>query len=234
MLNDWRLLLGLMVLMLAGCRQEMAQQPSYRPLRSSAFFADGRSARPLVSGTVARGQLNDDVHLYTGQHPKHFTSALTAAGIIGTMGAHPFTPLTWPLDPPLYADTFPMPITADVLSRGKERFDIYCAVCHDRAGTGHGMIVQRGFTQPPSYHTDLARGLLLQGHRVKLRDAPVGYYFAVITRGFGAMPDYAEQVPVPDRWAIIAYIRALQLSQHATLKDLRDEDEKQKWLRGLP
>ena len=227
-------ILGLLLLFLAGCRQEMASQPSYRPLQPSAFFEDGMSSRPQVKGTVARGQLKDDVHLYAGECPEQFQMILQAVGVAGTAAGKPIEAMSWAFDRPLYADTFPLPITLKVLERGRERFDIYCAACHDRVGTGNGTIVQRGFTQPPSYHVDLARGLQLRGISQKLRDAPVGYYFEVITRGYGAMPDYAEQLSAPDRWAVIAYIRALQLSQRATLADVRDESVKQKLLRGLP
>jgi mono/diheme cytochrome c family protein len=226
--------LGLGLFLLAGCRQEMAQQPSYRPLRPSAFFENGMSARPLVKGTVARGQLKDDVHLFEGKWPAEIQNGLQAAGIVGSAAGNPMAAMTWEFDRTLYADAFPFPIGREELNRGQERFNIYCAICHDRTGTGRGMIVQRGFTQPPSYHTDLSRGLQLRGVRQKLRDAPVGYYFEVITRGFGAMPHYAEQVAAKDRWHIIAYIRALQLSQQATLADVRDEEAKQQLLRGLP
>ena len=226
--------LGLGLFLLAGCRQEMAQQPSYRPLRPSAFFENGMSARPLVKGTVARGQLKDDVHLFEGKWPTEIQNGLQAAGIVGSAAGTPMAAMIWEFDRTLYADAFPFPIGRKELDRGQERFNIYCAICHDRAGTGRGMIVQRGFTQPPSYHTDLSRGLQLRSVRQKLRDAPVGYYFELITRGFGAMPDYAEQVSAKDRWHIIAYIRALQLSQQATLVDVRDEKAKQQLLRGLP
>ena len=226
--------IGLGLLLLSGCRQEMAHQPSYRPLRPSVFFEDGMSARPLVKGTIARGQLKDDVHLYEGKWPAEIQGGLQAAGIIGAAAGNPMETMAWGFDRALYADSFPFPITRQVLDRGQQRYNIYCAVCHDRTGTGNGMIVQRGFTPPPSYHTDLSRGLKLRGIHQKLPDAPVGYYFEVITRGFGAMPDYAEQVSAKDRWAIIAFIRALQLSQHATLADVRDADAKQKLLRGLP
>lgn len=169
----------------------MADQPSYRPLEASTFFADGRAARPLVPGTVARGQLHDDPHLYSGR----------------TDEAAPATSR--------YAETFPFPITRPVLQRGRERFDIYCSVCHERLGTGQGVVVRRGFIRPPSFHTGESRGL-----KAPLRDAPVGYYFEVATYGFGAMPAYAEQISPTDRWAIVAYIRALQLSQHAMLDDV--------------
>jgi mono/diheme cytochrome c family protein len=167
--------LGLFAL---GCQQQMANQPRYDPLEASDFFDDGRSARPLVEGTVARGQLRLDEQFYTGK-------------INGQL-----------------ATTFPFPVTAAVLDRGQERFNIYCTPCHDRLGTGLGMVVRRGYRQPPSYHTE------------RLRQAPVGHFFDVITRGLGAMPDYAAQIPPRDRWAIVAYIRALQLSQNATLADV--------------
>jgi mono/diheme cytochrome c family protein len=235
MFRTWtNLSIGLGLLLVTGCRQEMAHQPSYRPLRPSAFFENGMSARPLVKGTVARGQLQDDMHLYEGKWPATIQYGLQAAGIIGGAAGDPYAAMIGGFERPLYADAFPFPITRKELERGQERYNIYCAVCHDRAGAGRGMIVQRGFTQPPSYHTDLSRGLQLRGIRQKLSDAPVGYYFEVITRGFGAMPDYAEQVSAQDRWAIIAYIRALQLSQQATLADVHDETAKQKLLRGLP
>ncbi len=176
--------LNLYVLLILGtaCRQDMHDQPKYEALEASNFFEDTRSARPVVPGTVARGYLKDDTHLYTGK----FGSA--------------------------YVDTFPFPVTREVITRGRERFEIYCAVCHGRAGTGEGMIVRRGFRQPPSYHID------------RLRKAPVGHFFDVITNGFGAMPDHSSQIPARDRWAIIAYIRALQLSQQATLADVSPEE----------
>jgi mono/diheme cytochrome c family protein len=157
----------------------MHDQPKFIPLRPTDFFGDGRSERPLIEGTVARGHLNDDAALYTGKGPD----------------GKP-------------VDEFPFPVTRDVLERGQDRFNIYCAPCHDRQGEGNGMIVRRGFRHPPSYHID------------RLRQVPNGYLFDVIANGFGAMQDYAAQVPVRDRWAIVAYIRALQLSRHATLDDV--------------
>jgi cytochrome c553 len=156
----------------------MHDQPKYIPLRQSTFFADNRSARPPVPGTVARGQLHDDSLLYTGK----------------INGAD--------------ATTFPFPIDLNVMARGRERFDIYCSPCHGRTGQGDGMVVRRGYRRPPTYHQD------------RLREAPVGHFFDVMTNGFGAMPDYAAQVKVEDRWAIAAYIRALQLSEHATIADV--------------
>ncbi|MGH7966459.1 MAG: c-type cytochrome [Candidatus Binatia bacterium] len=161
-----------------ACRQDMADQPRYDPLEPSTFFADGQSARPLVPGTVARGRLVDEASLFAAKAGEAFV------------------------------DTFPLPVTGEVLSRGQERYNIFCAPCHSRTGDGDGMIVRRGFRRPPSFHSD------------RLRESPVGYFFDVITNGFGAMPDYAAQIPVRDRWAVIAYTRALQLSQHATLADV--------------
>jgi mono/diheme cytochrome c family protein len=163
---------------LAGCRQDMHDQPKYQPLEPSAFFDDGRASRPRVRGTVARGRLDDDVLYVTGK---------TDTGL---------------------SEVFPAPVTRATLDRGHQRYDIYCSPCHDRAGTGQGMIVMRGYKQPPSLHEERLRGM-----------AP-GYFFDVMTNGFGVMPSYAAQVPVDDRWAIAAYVRALQLSQHATLADL--------------
>jgi hypothetical protein len=165
-----------------ACRQDMHDQPKYIPLRPSEFFTDGRSARPLPEGTVARGHLNDDVLFYTGK---------------GADGKP--------------VDTFPFPVTKDVILRGRQRFNVYCTPCHDRTGSGNGMIVRRGYRRPPTYHSD------------RLRQVPNGYIFDVITNGFGAMPDYAAQIPPRDRWAIVSYIRALQLSQQASLKDVPAE-----------
>ena len=169
-------------LMITGCRQDMHDQPKYIPLRQSAFFNDARSARPVVDGTVARGQLHDDELMYTGK----------VRGEDATL--------------------FPMRVDAPVMARGQERFNIYCAPCHGRTGQGDGMVVRRGYRRPPSMHQD------------RLRSAPVGHFFDVMTNGFGAMPDYAAQIKVEDRWAIIAYIRALQLSGHATLADVPPSD----------
>jgi len=163
----------------AACRQDMHDQPKYIPLRPSEFFTDGRSERPLVPGTVARGHLDDDAAFYTGKGPD---------------------------GKPL--NTFPFPVTKEVIERGHDRFNVYCTPCHGRLGNGEGMIVQRGFRKPPSYHID------------RLRQVPNGYIFGVISEGFGAMQDYAAQIPPRDRWAIVAYVRALQLSQNATPNDV--------------
>jgi mono/diheme cytochrome c family protein len=172
----------LLLLATTACRQDMHDQPKYKPLGHSAFFEDGRSSRPLLAGTIARGHLHDDEYLYTGKSE----------------------------DEPVAA--FPFPITGRDLRRGQERFNIYCSPCHGRTGQGDGMVVQRGYRRPPSYHQD------------RLRDAAVGHFFDVMTNGFGAMPDYVAQIRAEDRWAIIAYIRALQLSEHATLGDVPPAD----------
>jgi mono/diheme cytochrome c family protein len=171
--------LGLLaVLALAGCRQDMQDQPRFKPLAKSDFYSDLRSARAPVEGTVARGELHEDAYFYSGK-----------------MGSNP-------------GDYMPFAVNDEVLVRGRERFNIYCAPCHSQLGDGNGMIVQRGFRRPPSYHTE------------RLRNAPLGYFFDVITNGFGAMPDYAAQISARDRWSIVAYIRALQLSQNASASDV--------------
>jgi mono/diheme cytochrome c family protein len=221
------------LLALAGCRQQMARQPAYRPFQPSSFFADGRSARPLVEGTVPRGELRLGP-FFTGRKPPHEIAAVGAAALI----ANPSLPIAAfngvHADHFAYLDALPFAQEklGEVARRGQERFNIYCAPCHDRVGTGRGMIVQRGYTQPPSLHTDLSRGFLLRQQEVALRRAPVGYYFDVVTNGFGAMPAYGKQIPPADRWAIIAYVRVLQLSQDASLEDVRDGRELQKLLSG--
>jgi mono/diheme cytochrome c family protein len=170
-----------------ACRQDMHDQPKYIPLRESTFFNDARSARPLVAGTVARGQLRDDALLYTGK-----VNGVDAA-------------------------VFPFSVDEKVMARGQERFDIYCSPCHGRTGQGDGMIVRRGYRRPPSFHDE------------RLRTSPVGHFYDVIANGFGAMPDYAAQIKVEDRWAIVAYVRALQLAEHATVADVpADQREKMK------
>lgn len=175
----------LSVAALAACRQDMHNQPKAIPLRESMFFKNLSSARPIVDDTVARGTLQDDAAFFTGK----------------TNGTA--------------VDALPFPLTAEVLDRGEQRYDIYCAPCHDVTGSGHGMIVRRGYKQPPSYHID------------RLRDAPIGHFYDVMTNGFGAMPDYRAQVMPRDRWAIAAYIRALQLSRHATLADVPADQRQQ-------
>lgn len=173
-------------LLLAGCdMRDMYDQPKIKPLRPSSMFADGRGARPLVPGTVARGHLDEDTHLYQGK-------------VNGKV-----------------AETFPFRITEKDLARGRVRFNIYCSPCHDLTGSGYGMVVRRGFSRPPSFHLE------------RLRKAPVGHFYDAIANGFGVMPAYNVQVPVRDRWLIVAYIRALQFSQNAPL-DVVPADERAK------
>jgi hypothetical protein len=167
---------------LLACDQVMDRQAKLKPLQESAFFADGRGSREPVAGTVPQGGLRIDDHLYRGK------------------------------DGAAFAETFPFSIARKELERGRERYDIFCAPCHDRAGTGRGIVVQRGYRAPPSMHLD------------RLRQAPAGYFFDVMSRGFGAMPDVAAQVPTRDRWMISAYIRALQLSQNAPREDLTADE----------
>jgi hypothetical protein len=193
----------------------MANQPSYKPLDPSTFFPDERSARPLVPGTVARGHLRTDLHLFAGKKPAGARAGAAPAAFIGVAagGNVPAAAALAAVRGNEYLDdveTFPFPVTRDVLKRGRDRFMIYCVVCHDPLGTGRGKIVERGYTPPPSYHID------------RLRAAPVGHFFDVITNGYGSMPDYKAQVPPRDRWALVAFIRALQLSQHFPVKDLSD------------
>jgi Cytochrome C oxidase, cbb3-type, subunit III len=176
--------LGAIVWLLAGCRLDMHVQPKYKPYDPSQFFDDGRSERQPVPGTVARGQLRLDELLYTGKE----NGALS--------------------------NRFPFPITRTDLERGRERYNIYCSPCHDYTGSGRGMIVQRGFPPPPSYHID------------RLRNAPAGHFFDVMTRGLGNMYSYAARVEPEDRWRITAYIRALQLAEHAKLEDVPGPERK--------
>jgi cytochrome c5 len=198
---------------LSGCRQDMHNQPKYRPLRASDFFADGQAARPLVAGTVARGDLRDDFQLYTGRVRRGGTASLVPGSAASAASiAVPGAPAGQLSPFRSYVTDFPYPITHPVLDRGQDRYNAFCTPCHDRVGTGQGMVVRRGYRRPPSFHID------------RLRQAPVGYLFDVITNGFGAMPDYASQIPPQDRWAIIAYLRALQLSQQASLTDVPPQE----------
>jgi hypothetical protein len=181
---------SLLLLLLASivgetaCRQDMQDQPKYKPLALSTFYADGRSARPIPAGTIARGELNDDDLFHTGK---------VSGG-------------TW---------TGAIPLTVDLplLHRGRERYNIYCSPCHARVGDGNGMVYQRGFKRPADLLSD------------RVRQEPPGYIFDVITNGFGAMGDYGDQVPPRDRWAIVAYMRALELSQNATLADVPPREQ---------
>jgi mono/diheme cytochrome c family protein len=171
-----------LLLAVAGCRQDMHNQPKYRPLRGSDFFEDGSSARPLVEGTIARGTLQTDAAFFTGKN-----------------GA-------------MLVNELPFPVTPEVVDRGQQRYNIYCTPCHGPTGVGDGLVVQRGYPQPPSFHVE------------RLRNIEVGYFFDVMTNGFGRMPDYRAQITPRDRWNIVAYIRALQLAQHAAPSDVPGGD----------
>jgi hypothetical protein len=170
--------LGASALVAGACRQDMHDQPKIKAYREADFFGDRRGMRPIPEGTVARGHLEDDELLFTGKVNGQFV------------------------------DEFPFPVTRDVLERGRQRFNIYCSPCHGRTGFGNGMVVQRGYRRPPSFHDDRIRALA------------AGNFVDVMTNGFGAMPDYRAQVAPQDRWAIAAYIRALQLSERATVADV--------------
>jgi Cytochrome C oxidase, cbb3-type, subunit III len=170
--------LTLAALACAGCRQDMQNQPKFVPQRSTTFFADGRSARPQVASTVARGQLNEDSFFYTG------------------------------LVDGKEADMLPFPVSMQVMARGQERYNVYCTPCHSRVGNGAGMIVQRGYKPAGNFHS------------ARILAEPLGHYFYVMTNGYGAMPDYSAQLTPTDRWAVAAYIRALQISQNANQSEV--------------
>jgi mono/diheme cytochrome c family protein len=161
-----------------ACRQDMQDQPKYKPLGENRFFPDGRNSRPIPAGTIALDELNDNDAYHTGV----------------SNGA--------------FVDSIPAQVDAKLLERGRDRFDIFCSPCHGRLGDGNGMVAQRGVRAPADFHTD------------RLRSVPPGYIFQVITNGYGAMGDYGDQVPVDDRWAIIAYLRALQMSRDASVADV--------------
>ena len=204
-------ILLLLLLLLTGCERgmhEMYDQPKYKPLKPSSFFADGNSSRPQVQGTQARsgGAL---AGASSGRNGK-LAIAPAAPPVSGVDAQGKPLAQGGPAAQPGYAS--PLPITPQLLARGQERFNIYCAPCHSRAGDGDGMIARRGFPHPPSYHTDA------------LRNAPDSHFYDVITNGYGAMFPYAARVSPRDRWAIVAYIRALQLSQHAPAADLSVQD----------
>ena len=170
------------VFALGGCRQQMADQPHQRPLEPNNFFDDGMASRPVVPGTVARAGRERNDQQFNGR-------------VDGKL-----------------VDAFPFEVTMEVLARGQERYEIFCTPCHDRLGTGQGMIVRRGFTPARSFHEP------------RLREAPAGHFFEIMTQGFGPMPSYANQLSEHDRWAVIAYIRALQFSRNVRLNQLPPED----------
>jgi len=181
-MNKAALLLPLLLLSV-GCRQDMFEEPKYKPLVESDMFVDGRSARPIPAGTFAYGVQDEGEAIEQGTLNGQFVA------------------------------TIPLPLDEALLERGRERFDIYCAPCHSRLGNGQGMIARRGFMQPADLHSE------------RVRHAPPGYIYAVITNGYGAMPEYRDQVKLHDRWAIVAYIRALELSRNVKLADLPPQEQ---------
>ncbi|MFN2515494.1 MAG: cytochrome c [Pyrinomonadaceae bacterium] len=196
------------LLLTTSCRRDMQDQPKMKPYRSSTFFADGQSSRQLVEGTVPRGFLKLDTEFFTGKKRGKATSSATPAetqsgpqpsGPGSVAGSIPQGAAAYPDD----LEVFPIPVTKEMVTRGKERYEIFCSACHGLTGNGDGMIVRRGFRRAATFNDD------------RLRQAPVGHFFDAITNGWGAMPSYAPQIPAQDRWAIIAYIRALQLSQQS-------------------
>jgi mono/diheme cytochrome c family protein len=187
----------LLLLISSGCRRDMQDQPKMKPFRGTAFFGDGLSSRQPIEGTIPRGFLRTDHAYFTGKKTSTPTSAASPAAQPNQGQAQTQPANTYPDD----VETFPFPVTKEIVLRGRERYDIFCSVCHGLTGNGDGMIVRRGFRRAASFNDD------------RLRQAPVGHFFDAITNGWGAMPSYSSQIPVQDRWAIIAYIRALQVSQ---------------------
>ena len=191
---DTRLSVWLFAVLVAlaalGCRQDMHDQPKLQALEASDFFADGMASRRAPAGTVPWGQQRDDSHLWQGKDENgELVDALPAKD----------------------SNDEPMLLNRELVERGRDRYEIFCSVCHDSLGGGLGMIVRRGFKQPPPLYEE------------RLKDMPAGYFFDVMTAGFGLMSSYAKQIPVEDRWAIVAYVRALQLSQTRTLAELSPE-----------
>jgi mono/diheme cytochrome c family protein len=192
----WLLFAAASMAVLAGCRQDMHNQPKFIPLRSSEFYSDRRSARYPVPGTIPqlddktvdKEQLDPNSYFLSGKHGNTYGNELPGTD---------------------------QQAVAAVLARGQERYNIYCQPCHSELGDGNGMIVQRGFKRPPSFHVQ------------RLRNAPLGWFYDVISNGFGGMPDYSAQIKPADRWAIAAYIRALQLSQNANESDVAAADRDQ-------
>jgi mono/diheme cytochrome c family protein len=188
------------LLFTASCRRDMQDQPKMKPYRSTTFYRDGLSTRPPVAGTVPRGFLNEDSEYFTGKKAGRTSGAATSGpqpGTTSTTSATATGAAAFPDD----VEVFPLPVTDELVARGRERYDIFCSACHGYTGRGDGMVVRRGFRRAASFHDE------------RLRAAPVGHYFDAMTNGWGAMPSYSHQISVKDRWAIAAYIRALQLTQ---------------------
>lgn len=191
------LLLAAYCLLAAGCRYDMQDQPRYKALKKSDFFSDKKAMRELPEGTVARGMLREDKAFYTGKKQTAGNAPAAPAATVTDASGN-----TLVASFPDAIEEFPVPITKELVNRGEERYRVFCIVCHGPVGNGDGMIVRRGFPKPPTYNDD------------RLRNAPVGHFYDVITNGWGKMNSYASQVPVADRWAIVAYIRTLQISQN--------------------
>ena len=202
MLKNRRLIFCLLVavfgLSAVGCRYDMQDQPRYKAYKKSDFFKDGRASRDLPEGTVPRGQLKSDKAFYTGKiaNPNPNAAVTTTTDATGNTLVSSF---------PNDIEEFPVPVTKELVDRGQDRYNIYCIVCHGPTGKGDGMVVRRGFPQPPTYHDD------------RLRNAPVGHFFDVMTNGWGKMNSYAPQIQPADRWAIVAYIRTLQVGHNPDL-----------------
>ncbi len=202
------LLISLAILA-SGCRYDMQDQPSLKPYKESDFFGDKKGMRDLPKGTVARGQLREDKAFYTGKKENAESSIQveTTTDATGNTLVSSF---------PNDVEILPVAVNKELLDRGQERYNIYCIVCHGPVGKGDGMVVRRGYPQPPTYHDD------------RLRNAPVGHFFDVVTNGWGKMNGYASQIPVADRWAIVAYIRALQVSQNPSENKSSEETKDDK------
>lgn len=190
----WITIVGLVIFSF-GCRYDMQDQPRYKAYKKSNFFSDDKAMRDLPEGTVARGFLREDKAFYTGkkENPDNNAVAQTTTDASGNSVVSSF---------PNDIEKSPVPLTKELLDRGEQRYKVFCIVCHGPVGKGDGMVVRRGYPQPPTYHDD------------RLRNAPDGHFYDVITNGWGKMNSYASQVPPADRWAIVAYIRALQISQN--------------------
>ena len=251
----------LLIAAAAGCQQKMAEQPYYRPYEPTESFADHRSNRPLEPGTVHRGQYLDSDPMATGltreEWGRFWKRDENSAKVDVDAVANPVGDRTKAFGAPrfdpragqpfsgakVYVTEFPFEITPADLSRGGERFTVYCAVCHGPLGNGKGKIWERGYLKPTSYHTErvepeepvetapavpmgYSRGYARWGILIPIREVPPGYVFEVISKGYGAMPDHAAQIKPEDRWRIIAYVRVLQMSMHADAATLPDDIKK--------